>query len=456
MSQVQETVRFPLDIPGYSVVRELGQGGMSRVYLARAERLGGAVALKILDVERAGGLDARQRFHREVETVQRIRHPHVVRILDVGTVQGDPYIAMEYLPLGLKEWIQGIQKGRSGQAAQALIITAMLAEALFCAHQKGIIHRDVKPENILFRETGEPVLCDFGIAKVMEGAHHLTRTGVLIGTPLYMSPEQVRGGKVDTRSDLYSLGVVLYEMLVGHPPYRAEDQIAVALQHVQAPLPELPDELLHLQPLMRCALAKDPDRRWSDGREMANALRAAAADYPDVPGETVILSAGSLYVLPEHAADHKKSRFAQRWNGRWGLWLAGMLALGILVSGLLAAWGRYRENRSWDLAQSAQTPAAVLAYLNRYPDGKWALEAQTWMNRWRTDQGESAREGAEAQPVGQEKNDRGEAEHPPEEIKAGQKPPVLPPSGAGRSVKKREEPMPQGGLSERALSLPEV
>jgi len=245
-------------------------------------------------------------------------------------------------------------------------------------------------------------------------------------------------------------------MLVGHPPYRAEDQIAVALQHVQAPLPELPDELLHLQPLMRCALAKDPDRRWSDGREMANALRAAAADYPDVPGETVILSAGSLYVLPEHAADHKKSRFAQRWNGRWGLWLAGMLALGILVSGLLAAWGRYRENRSWDLAQSAQTPAAVLAYLNRYPDGKWALEAQTWMNRWRTDQGESAREGAEAQPVGQEKNDRGEAEHPSEEIKAGQKPPVLPPSGAGRSVKKREEPMPQGGLSERALSLPEV
>ena len=256
-----------IDIPGYRVLRPLGRGGMASVYLAMQESVQREVALKIMSPTLLGDPQFGERFLREARIAAKLRHPHVVQVHDVGVAGGLHYIAMEYLPGGPVLQRDGPARG----LRFALRATREIASALGYAHARGVIHRDIKPDNILLREDGAAVLTDFGIARASDNVR-MTMAGAIIGTPSYMSPEQARGMELDGRSDLYSLGIVFYELLLGRVPYTAEDSLTVGIMHITAPLPELPAEHRWLQPVFDRLLAKDPGARFQTGDELAQAL----------------------------------------------------------------------------------------------------------------------------------------------------------------------------------------
>ena len=257
-----------IEIPGYKIVKTLGVGGQATVYLAIQKGFDREVALKVMSPVLAADPSFGERFVREAKIVAKLSHKSIVTVYDVGESGSFYYLAMEYLPGGdLKSKIAEGLKAR-----EALTIISKLAKALHFAHQKGYIHRDVKSENIIFDADGEPLLTDFGIAKASNSSTQMTQTGKLIGTPEYMSPEQCRGKTVDARSDLYSLGVIFYEMLTKGVPYTGEDSVAVCIKHVTKPVPQLPARLKHFQWLIDLLLAKNPDERFQDGLKLSAAI----------------------------------------------------------------------------------------------------------------------------------------------------------------------------------------
>ncbi len=247
-----------IDIPGYKVKKELGAGGMAKVYLALDTKLDRAVALKVLSPAFAENSRITKRFIKEAKTAAQLQHSNIVSIFDVGKQGTMNYFAMEYLQENLKERIK--QKGGL-KPREALAIIRDVAKALSYAHKKGFVHRDIKPDNIMFRKDGAVVLVDFGIVKAVNETTKLTRTGISVGTPQYMSPEQIKARKVDGRSDIYSLGIVLFEVLTGKLPYQAGDVVKLALQHTGGPIPKLPEKLTDFQPLIDKMLAKNPHER---------------------------------------------------------------------------------------------------------------------------------------------------------------------------------------------------
>lgn len=256
-----------IQIPGYTLKRKLGQGGMAAVFLAVQESFGREVALKIMVPSLAKEPDFAERFMREARTMAGLSHPHIIVVHDVGSANGLYYYAMALHTGGdLTQRIRG--GGLTPQ--EALHITRQVADALAHAHEQGFVHRDIKPDNVLFRESDDAaILTDFGIAKNMNNeANQLTQAGSTVGTPKYMSPEQARGQRLDGRSDLYSLGVMLYEMLTGLPPYQAQEAVTLAIKHCQAPIPSLPKDLARFQPLIDRLLAKDASQRPRNGREL--------------------------------------------------------------------------------------------------------------------------------------------------------------------------------------------
>jgi eukaryotic-like serine/threonine-protein kinase len=247
-------------IRGHRFARELAIGGTSAVYLAESERAGEMVVLKVLRDSPTAGDEHTQftRFLQEYELISKVRHPNVVRIFDLGIADDHAYLAMEYFPRGDLRSL--IASGLDG--GEALSYLAQMAAALEVVHAVGVLHRDLKPGNIMLRADGSVALIDFGLAKHVQVDAEITATGEIFGTPYYMSPEQGHAQPLDERSDLYSLGVIFYEMLMRQKPYIAQTPMAVIYMHANAPIPLLPEELRKYQPLLNKLLAKDPVHRF--------------------------------------------------------------------------------------------------------------------------------------------------------------------------------------------------
>ncbi|MCP5053398.1 MAG: serine/threonine protein kinase [bacterium] len=271
-----ENESFP-GIPGYRIEKKLGRGGMADVYLGLQEALGRRVAIKILKPEMIRNQQVRERFLNEARTASQLEHPNIVTIHNVGQEGEYCYIVMEYLQESLVDRIK-FSPNLKIEEKEAFRIMKQVAKALSYAHRAGFIHRDIKPDNILFRKDNTPVLVDFGIARAIDSDSRLTTVGMIIGTPHYMSPEQCRGENIDGQSDIYGLGVVLYEMLTGDIPYKADSAAGLLVKHIQEPIPELPPELAKYQPLLDQMLAKSRTDRIHNADELLKVLGIFVAE----------------------------------------------------------------------------------------------------------------------------------------------------------------------------------
>ena len=268
---------FP-GIPGYKILSKLNTGGMAAVYLGIQEKLNRKVAIKILEPFLLKAKETAARFEQEAKTAASLSHSNIIQIHDTGKIDDYHYIVMEYLEESLRDKMNLNPKGTMHPEI-ALDIIDNLMNALDYAHFRGIYHRDIKPENIMFKQDSTPVLVDFGIARVFDSYDELTGTGICMGTVDYMSPEQCQFPEtVDGRSDIYSLGVVLYEMLTGKRPYKGKSYLAVVLKHIDAPVPRLPHKLDRYQPLIDKMMEKDREKRISSGPEFNHLLDKILTD----------------------------------------------------------------------------------------------------------------------------------------------------------------------------------
>lgn len=324
-------------IQGYRLLRVLGDGGMSTVYLAEQASLGREVALKLMRPEALEDEVSRRRFENETRTIARLRHPNIVGIHDVGrSGDGLPWFTMPYLARGHLG-----QRDYAGNEDAVRHILRSLLDALDYAHGRGVVHRDVKPENVMFDDGDRPLLTDFGIAQRRGYGSRVTHAGFAVGSTAYMPPEQARGEAVDPRADLYSVGVLGWEKLTGRLPYVAGDALSMALQHVQNPIPRLPARYRHWQRFFDRALAKSPDKRFADARQMREAL----ADVP-TPATGLRSDVGDVFA-------------AFRANFRPLRTLAALALVAVLGFGAWQAVGLWRAN----LDENVPTPTDAAAGL---------------------------------------------------------------------------------------------
>ncbi len=275
-----------MEIPGYEIEKEIGKGGMARVYLALHKALNRKVAIKVMHRQDGADSDFNERFLREARIVANLTHPNIVTIHDVGEHDGHNYLVMELLPNG-ETLSDKIKAGVDSQ--YALSIVRQVATALKVAHEKNIVHRDIKPDNIMFREDGSVVLMDFGVARSVDSAAtQMTQAGLIIGTPQYISPEQAKGENIGPYSDIYSLGVVFYEMLTGKVPYTADTPIALVLKHVSEPVPGLTGEVAVYQPLLDRMMAKVRRERYSNCDQIIADIDSIEAGKPAVRATEIL------------------------------------------------------------------------------------------------------------------------------------------------------------------------
>lgn len=305
---------LPATLGRYRIDSEIGRGSMGAVYLGRDPQIGRQVAIKTLALSRGFEGDqlteARARFFREAETAGRLQHPDIVTIFDAGEAQDLAWIAMEYIKG--EDLQRYTAPGRLLPVPQVLAVAARVAEALSYAHAQGVVHRDIKPANVMIDPAGTLVkVMDFGVARMDDTSR--TRTGLVLGTPSFMSPEQMAGRQADGRSDLYSLGVALFQLLTGHLPHEGASMAELMRQIVNEPAPdvrtlrpELPEALADLVAL---ALEKRPEVRYADGVQMAQDLRTVAAAMlaptpPEpVPGEEFEKTVTFTRVEPRHNSE---------------------------------------------------------------------------------------------------------------------------------------------------------
>ena len=261
----------------YEINKEIGRGGMAAVFHAYDPRFERDVAIKVLPREFLHDPQFRARFEREAKTVALLEHPAIVPVYDFGEEEGQPYIVMRYMSGGSLS--ERLTSGPLPLHDVVEMITR-LAPALDAAHSKGIIHRDLKPGNILFDQYGNSFLSDFGIARLTQSSSATLTGGAILGTPAYMSPEQVQGGlEIDGRSDIYSMGVILYQLLSGKTPYRADTAAKLMMMHILEPVPHILDEKGDLPPafdeIIEKAMAKDPDDRFQTTVDLSKSVEKA-------------------------------------------------------------------------------------------------------------------------------------------------------------------------------------
>lgn len=349
MAPSAEEQKQAVDLSGtilgdFHLEKKLGQGGMGQVYLGEQVSLKRKVAIKVMRSDVTLSATALARFRSEAQAVARLTHVNIVQVYTIAEHAGMHYIALEF--------VEGASLGQYMARKGALPVNVTLtilkqvAAALAHAGEAGIVHRDIKPENILITRKADAKVTDFGLARCTddsEGQVNLTQSGVVVGTPVYMSPEQVQGKKADCRTDIYSLGVTAYHMLAGQPPFKGETAFELALQHVQSEAPPLgkhradvPKELEHIIQRM---MAKNPDDRFASGKELLRALNQVAVgengDRRAMEVDTGVSSRGVRRNSTLHLQDHGKKR------GSLALWLvlgAAVVLIPVLAVGAVIAW----------------------------------------------------------------------------------------------------------------------
>jgi serine/threonine-protein kinase len=395
---------FSADLSGrtlgdFRLLRLLGQGAMAGVYLAEQVNLKRQVAVKVLKPELASDQTYVRRLQREAEAAAALSHANIVQIYDVGCLDGIYYIAQEYVQgLNLRQWMN-----RHGTADLHLAVSILrqVAAALAKAAEAGIVHRDIKPENIMLTHDGEVKVADFGLARfpaLFGDTVELTQTGVTLGTPLYMSPEQVEGKPLDPRSDLYSLGVTCYHLLAGNPPFAGQTALSVAVQHLKKEpesletlRPDLPPALCHV---VHKLLAKQPDHRYPSARELQRDVHAIQCEHlgnqwpetllPWDPGQPhPLLTAPSAATQRLDAVMRASTALGGR-RSRWAGWLAAAVAAfgagaavafftGVERPLLANVEGHFVEPQKtvfhqWIYASQVGTEEAWQAVINNFPD----------------------------------------------------------------------------------------
>ena len=339
----------------YRVLRRIGSGGMADVYSAEDSHLGRQVAIKVLHRRFAQDQEFVERFRREAKSAAGLNHPNVVGVFDRGEHEGTYYIAMEFLT---GRTLKDIVTSEAPLAQERVIdLGVQILQAAGFAHRHGVIHRDFKPHNVIVDDLGHAKVTDFGIARA--GASEMTETGSIMGTAQYLSPEQAQGHAVTATSDIYSIGVMLYEMLAGRLPFEGDSAVAVALKHLSEPPPPIsqwrPDVHPALEAVVMAALAKDPAHRWQSAEDLAAALEGARAQMeasPDGRQDTaafapIALPTGDETAPTQLAADTAPAAVVaepeEKRERRWWWYAIGLLALALLgvllyliLSGVLA------------------------------------------------------------------------------------------------------------------------
>jgi len=350
----------------YRIIRQLGAGGMGAVYKARQKSLGRMVALKILAPQHAANPDFAERFAREAKVLAEVSHPNIVTVHDFG--QAGEAETFYFLTMEFVDGVNLRQAMTAGRLTppQALAIVPPICEALQFAHDRGIVHRDIKPENILLTRKGVAKVVDFGLAQLTQGGDlRLTQAGMTMGTPLYMSPEQVQGLKVDQRSDLYSLGATIFHLLAGRPPFQGESALAVAYHQVHTPPPSLldsrPDVSSSLNRVIQRMLAKKCDERFPSAQALLEELRDL-----DKRGESAVDLAMPIEPATEQMAQPVPSFWVE-----WRSWLspfshpwAAFVFWGLVLITTFAAIGRRSARPS---AAMANPPGGKLSRVERQP-----------------------------------------------------------------------------------------
>jgi serine/threonine protein kinase/DNA-binding LacI/PurR family transcriptional regulator len=345
-------------IDDFLVEERIGRGGMATVYRAQQPSVHRSIALKIIKLDSALGEndEFRRRFEQEANLIASLEHIHILPIYDYGIINNElAYLAMRLLRGGSLADL--LREGPLSLDRSADIFT-QVAHGLAYAHSKGVVHRDLKPSNILMDEAGNAYLTDFGLAKLIENSLQLTKTGNIVGTPIYMSPEQLRGEMVDQRSDIYSLGIILYHMLVGHPPFDSSDSNMVSVIYQQLEKAPIPPSQLNadippaVELVALTALQKNPDNRYLSANEMADELNTAlgrrltsTGSYAAVHPESS--SAARTVALPKGLTPKSQRRTSAALLG------LGVLLVAILIAGLALSQNLARESR--------RTPATVLS-----------------------------------------------------------------------------------------------
>jgi serine/threonine-protein kinase len=319
----------------YEVLELVGTGGMSSVYKAHDQLLERNVALKVLHPYYGDDAEYVERFRREARAVAQLSHPNIVTVIDRGEAGGHQFIVFELIDgENLKELVT-----RTGPlpVRRAVELAVAVADGLAFAHEHGLVHRDVKPQNVLLNGDGEAKVTDFGIARSLDVERGVTQTGTVLGTSNYLSPEQASGKQVTPATDVYSLGVVLYELLTAEVPFPGENFVAVAMKHLNDPVPDIlerrPDVPVRLAAAMERAMEKDPARRFASMRDFASELRACLAELGTFDAERT-------FIAPRQVLRESAPRRARAKRRRWPIFaLLALIGAAAIVAGILALGG---------------------------------------------------------------------------------------------------------------------